>query len=277
MDTPMEGSMPERMMLFVPAVLATLLAVALSAGSGGVVSAADECRSKPGGVAPEGSHWYYRVDRKTHRHCWYLGAAGQAAVVRRAAAPKASPSPKPSATRPSVGPATGDNGVKAVVAGFSVRWPELPKSVVSVERVPAPASNSYSEERATAEAQDEMPLVWPILTAEDVAAAEAAAELPPEPPAGLRLLVAGVAAVLAMAAAMIIRAMFKIATAPVHSRRAAEGSERAAISRAMRPRELTPPAFAGPVAAARLAKLRSSGSKANPETQIPKWLARARG
>jgi hypothetical protein len=160
-----------------------------------------------------------------------------------------------------------------VVAGFSVRWPELPKSVVAVERVPAPAGNSYSEERATAEVQDEMPLVWPILTAEDVADAEAAAE---PSTGGLRVLVAGVAAVLAMAAAIIIRAMFKIATAPVRRRRD-EAGERAPVSRAMRPRELTPPAFAGPVAAARLAKLRSSGARPDPETQIPKWLARARG
>src|SRR5215475_95661 len=39
--------------------------------------AADECLSGPKGTAPAGSHWYYRIERSTGRHCWYLGAEGQ--------------------------------------------------------------------------------------------------------------------------------------------------------------------------------------------------------
>jgi hypothetical protein len=38
--------------------------------------AADDCVSKPNTTPPQGSHWYYRVDRTTHRQCWYLGAEG---------------------------------------------------------------------------------------------------------------------------------------------------------------------------------------------------------
>ena len=34
------------------------------------------CKPEPGASVPKGSHWYYRVDRLSHRHCWYLGAAG---------------------------------------------------------------------------------------------------------------------------------------------------------------------------------------------------------
>src|SRR5258708_17221419 len=39
----------------------------------GAVPAADDCLCKPKGLAPEGSHWYYRIDRASKRHCWYLG------------------------------------------------------------------------------------------------------------------------------------------------------------------------------------------------------------
>ena len=38
--------------------------------------AADECLASPKGVAPQGQHWYYRLDRTTKRQCWYLRAAG---------------------------------------------------------------------------------------------------------------------------------------------------------------------------------------------------------
>ena len=33
-------------------------------------------QSKPGGAAPRGMHWYYRVNRATNKHCWYLGPVG---------------------------------------------------------------------------------------------------------------------------------------------------------------------------------------------------------
>src|SRR5271166_19868 len=37
--------------------------------------AADDCLAKPNAAAPDGSHWYYHVDRATGRQCWYLGSA----------------------------------------------------------------------------------------------------------------------------------------------------------------------------------------------------------
>jgi hypothetical protein len=36
---------------------------------------ADDCRTKPGSSAAPGKHWYYRVNRSDHQHCWYLGSA----------------------------------------------------------------------------------------------------------------------------------------------------------------------------------------------------------
>jgi hypothetical protein len=58
--------------------------------------AADDCLTKPNATAPPGNHWYYRVDRTTHRECWYLGPEGR--EVRTHAHPDGSPARPPSNT-----------------------------------------------------------------------------------------------------------------------------------------------------------------------------------
>ena len=35
-------------------------------------TAVDKCLTAPKGATPEGSHWYYRLERGTKRQCWYL-------------------------------------------------------------------------------------------------------------------------------------------------------------------------------------------------------------
>ena len=45
----------------------------------GDAGAADECLAAPKTASSPGQHWYYRIDRATQRHCWYLGDAGKAA------------------------------------------------------------------------------------------------------------------------------------------------------------------------------------------------------
>ncbi|HEY0724146.1 MAG TPA: hypothetical protein VGD41_09215, partial [Pyrinomonadaceae bacterium] len=40
------------------------------------VRAAEECLSKPNSPAPQGEHWYYRVDHANGRQCWRLGPVG---------------------------------------------------------------------------------------------------------------------------------------------------------------------------------------------------------
>jgi hypothetical protein len=42
--------------------------------SPGVVASATKCAEAPDGLAPEGEHWYYRLDREAHRKCWYVRA-----------------------------------------------------------------------------------------------------------------------------------------------------------------------------------------------------------
>jgi hypothetical protein len=66
--------MSNRTAKFVSAIFVSLLAGApLTTVSHGAVPAADDCLSGPKGQTPSGSHWYYRVDRATKRHCWYIG------------------------------------------------------------------------------------------------------------------------------------------------------------------------------------------------------------
>lgn len=66
--------MSNRTAKFLSALFASVLAGApLGTMPLGAASAAEECLSAPKGASPEGSHWYYRIDRATKRHCWYLG------------------------------------------------------------------------------------------------------------------------------------------------------------------------------------------------------------
>jgi hypothetical protein len=62
------------MALFLTLSLAMLLAVLVPVQAS---RAADDCLPEPNVIAPDGSHWYYRIDRTTHRECWYLGPVGR--------------------------------------------------------------------------------------------------------------------------------------------------------------------------------------------------------
>jgi len=68
------------------AVPLALLVVSICPGV--ATQAAGDCAAAPNATAPQGSHWYYRLDRTTKRKCWYIAAQGNAAirVVARAKA-----------------------------------------------------------------------------------------------------------------------------------------------------------------------------------------------
>jgi hypothetical protein len=88
------ANMQNRTAKFVSAVFASVLAGApLTTVSHSAVPAADDCLSAPKGQAPQGSHWYYRVDRATKRHCWYVREAGE--KLSQNAPPKSARSAKP--------------------------------------------------------------------------------------------------------------------------------------------------------------------------------------
>ncbi|MBU6457181.1 MAG: hypothetical protein KGQ48_06525 [Bradyrhizobium sp.] len=58
--------------------------------------AADECLSAPKGPTPAGSHWYFRIEHPSNRHCWYLHEGGPRAQTVR---PRSLTSAKPVAPK----------------------------------------------------------------------------------------------------------------------------------------------------------------------------------
>ena len=71
---------------FIPiALVATLLTSGVGVAAPAETARVDDCLSAPNSAAPQGSHWYYRLDRATKRKCWYVRALGQPA--QQAAAP----------------------------------------------------------------------------------------------------------------------------------------------------------------------------------------------
>jgi hypothetical protein len=192
--------MSRRLTWAVPVVLAaSVVAISLGATTG---DAADECLSGPKGTAPQGSHWYYRVERSSGRHCWYLGSEGQkvrsvsertSQQTRKRVAQHSqrteTTAPEP-AVRSSAPVAIAET--KTVASFFSQYWSSLfsgaePPKVATAEEPkfalaadasrPAPpaATTNYAQEQDHADAQDEMPLVWPVLTAAEKEAATAPA------------------------------------------------------------------------------------------------------
>jgi hypothetical protein len=139
---------------FAPAILASLLAslaVAATVASSRPARAADDCIVKPNAAAPQGSHWYYRMDRTTHRPCWFLGPQG--AKVHRAAPAKLPASVRPVApiaatpfaepAEPPAAPAPAE-AAAGPDAAFALRWPDQVGASDAIER--APASDNYAAE-----------------------------------------------------------------------------------------------------------------------------------
>jgi hypothetical protein len=64
-----------------PATAIALLAVLPLSGLGVGLPVntvfADDCLAAPNSTAPQGSHWYYHIDRAKKLKCWYLHALDQ--------------------------------------------------------------------------------------------------------------------------------------------------------------------------------------------------------
>lgn len=168
---------------------------------------ADECLSRPGKTTPKGSHWFYRIERPSQRRCWYLGPAGQkvraeravpdraTAAERRAAVPLPAPAPselraneqmRDEAPAPvtseaaSAAPVDTSTATTSSVAAtqFSATWP-AGSSALSDREVPPAIVQERVDDVATAAAQtEEMPAVWPVMSAADRAAAAQAGGTP---------------------------------------------------------------------------------------------------
>ena len=98
------------------------------------------CTTSPGAPAPQGMHWYYRVDRTNDRHCWYLDSAGIQVRSERSAA-TSNPTRQNPAEQARASPE--NNSVQTAsprLASAETGPPETPFFEPSVGERPAPAS-----------------------------------------------------------------------------------------------------------------------------------------
>jgi hypothetical protein len=84
----------------------------------GAARAADSCLTEPNGATPQGKHWFYRIERGSGRHCWYL--RGEDELPARAAAPET--------TMPAKTPPSRDSELLApsALADAHAEWPARP-------------------------------------------------------------------------------------------------------------------------------------------------------
>ena len=216
--------MPNRSARFASAVLASILAGApLTTTSHGETVAADDCLAGPKGPTPTGSHWYYRIEHPTKRHCWYLREEGD--KLSQTAPQNTSPSARPpppeaetpmqqsvanahaelpaqpyrnDAPNPAVpanaaglndalrANASDANGPLSVVAS---RWPE--PSGVSPSSVPRPGTGKVAANTPANVVAAAPPVVAPVTLA--------TADTSQSPPGSIPMLLAAVAGALALA------------------------------------------------------------------------------
>jgi hypothetical protein len=98
-----EVHMPNRTAKLLSALFASLvLGAPLITAAYAAPAEAEKCLAGPKGTAPQGGHWYYRVDRATKRHCWYIGdekeKVARAAPVNARASDSAALPPKNAAS-----------------------------------------------------------------------------------------------------------------------------------------------------------------------------------
>jgi hypothetical protein len=101
-----------------PLILALLVAATAGADR---AARGEECLAGPNAQAPQGSHWFYRVDRAAHRKCWYLGDAKRRRASTQTNARRNAPVPEAGDEAPAPPPVPAREA--APDPGFGTRWP----------------------------------------------------------------------------------------------------------------------------------------------------------
>jgi len=213
--------MPARTAKFVSAIFASILAgIPLATVSHGATPAADDCLSGPKDPAPNGSHWYYRIDHATKRQCWYL----KDEKPSQSAAANSSPSAKPASpsaettTQRSIAdahaelpaqaateqPKRGDGLARAIAADATIATPaaETQRSAVASRWPEQSGTGSSTVPPSTAPDSDAAAPPDPDATpsAAPAAVAFAAADSSPEKqPGSIQTLLLGILGALALA------------------------------------------------------------------------------
>src|SRR4029077_10798493 len=95
------------------AFVVTLLVSGIDVGMPNTARA-DDCLTGPNSPAPQGTHWYYHVDRTNQRKCWYMRASSQPAQQAAAqATSEAAPAAQTHSMPVSSGPMPATAGASA--------------------------------------------------------------------------------------------------------------------------------------------------------------------
>jgi len=151
-----------------------LLSVAASVGSmagpGSAARAADSCITEPRTETPQGKHWYFRLERGTGRHCWYLRGEDEASAPTPGAEAVAAAKPAP--------PTTGNAPARSLVdahAEFAPKaradnnggvppsrsvWPD-PQAAIAAPAAPATTGIGPGAGVAAAPAEPQLTSRWP--------------------------------------------------------------------------------------------------------------------
>jgi hypothetical protein len=143
-------SMPSRTAKFASAILVGILASApFTAISHSQAVAADDCLSNPKGEPSSGSHWYYRIEHGTKRHCWYLRTEGDR--VSQSAPKNLLPPAKPPAPQADPAPQHSVANAHAELPAQTNRndappapWPANPAALNDTPQADAPDTNAIS-------------------------------------------------------------------------------------------------------------------------------------
>jgi hypothetical protein len=133
---------------------------------------ADDCLTAPNSSAPQGSHWYYHIDRASQRKCWHFRAPGEPAQDATA---QATSEAAPAAQSPSMPapfgstPVTPSSGVDTAPV-----WPQVPQAASTTDKVvqrstpsilgTSPPQASTSSPQISAQAGEPAPgppVAWP--------------------------------------------------------------------------------------------------------------------
>lgn len=139
--------MSHRAAKFASAILASFLAnaplTAISI-SYSTASAADDCLAEPKDRTPQGSHWFYRLEHGTKRHCWYLRDEND--KLSQAASDDASSAAKPVAPSPETTAQRSLANARAELPLPQSRFDPPPARSTVGPRMAAPTLNATSPE-----------------------------------------------------------------------------------------------------------------------------------
>jgi len=158
----------------------------LVAHPGAGKAAAEKCNTRPSSSAPQGTHWYYRINSADNRRCWFLSSEDikVRSHARELISSVPSPSPVPQhgneparATAPQTRPALTASARMApanmladtaftessmpqreMAMDFAARWPDRPEFTNINVSALALMSNSYADTPGATDAEDELSL-----------------------------------------------------------------------------------------------------------------------